>query len=202
MTRQSQLGAVLPIALILSVVMALSAISFVKMVDSSSMVARNASFQRDALNRNDVAINAAIREFENNAAAHFRMLENTDTTTLGVGSGVAYSAVALPADGNGVPTVLKDINTFDTDYASELASTRLDTGEGMTTRVVVDRMCSLEQAAEPEHCSVATLYARDNCSRCSNVSSPLVPVFRVTARTTGPRRTESYSQALVSLPIE
>lgn len=201
MTPNPQRGSVLPIALILSIVMALSAVAFVKMVDSSSLLARNASFQRDALNRNDVMINAAVREFENSGDAHFRLLQNTNTSVEGAAGGFAYSAVALPSDAQGVPAVLKDDAAFAAAYGAA-AATEVETGNGMTTRVVIDRMCSLEQPVEPEHCSVASLYARDSCSRCSNVSSPLVPVFRITARTEGPRRTESYSQALVSLPVD
>ncbi len=202
MSVRFQRGAVLPIALILTIVMALSSIAFVKMVDSSSLLARNASFQRDALNRNDVMINAAVRQFEVKSGGHFAMLANTDTTAEGAGSNMAYSAIALPADAQGIPLVLKNDTTFDAQFAGAMSATDIDSGEGMSTRVVIDRICSLEEPVDAEHCSVASLYARDNCSRCSNVSSPLVPVFRVTARTNGPRRTESYSQALISLPIE
>lgn len=202
MMHRRQAGAILPIALVLTVVLALSAVAFVNLVGSSSSVARNASFQRDALNRNDIAINAVARQFENDPAAHFQLLRNTDTTADGLGSGFAYSAVALPTDRQGVPLVLKDDAAFAAAFGGVQATTEIDTTEGMSTRVVIDRLCSLELPVESDHCAVASLHAQDNCSRCSNVSSPLVPVFRVTARSSGPRRTESYSQALISLPVE
>jgi hypothetical protein len=196
-----QKGAALAIALILSIVLAFSAISFIKMVDSSTLLARNASFQRDALNRNDLMINNVLREFENNGGAHFAELANTDTTAAGLAGGVPYSAVALQDDPQGIPLVLKDEAAFGRDYGG-LPQADLDVGEAMNTRVVVDRLCGLEQPVDDSHCSVATVRVKDFCSRCARVSTPLVPVFRVSAATAGPRRTESYSQALISIPIE
>lgn len=195
-------GAALPIALILSVVLALSAVSFIKMVGTSTSLARNASFQRDALNRNEVAMNTAIREFENTPGAHFAELANTDTTVQGQGGGLAYSATALPTDDQGIPLVLKDDAAFGAQFGGVLAGSEIALGEGMTTRVVIDRLCTLEAPVAAEHCSVGTLRAQDHCSRCSRVSTPLVPVFRVSARTQGPRRTESYSQGLFAIAIE
>jgi hypothetical protein len=82
------------------------------------------------------------------------------------------------------------------------ADSRIDSTEGMATIYVVDRLCSLEQAAEDTHCAVSSARAPDNCSRCSTASTPFAPIFRVSARTTGPRGTEAYSQALFSLPME
>ena len=62
--RTGPRGSVLPIALILLVVMATAAVGFIRVINASSLVARNASFQRDAINRNELAMNRAIRAFE------------------------------------------------------------------------------------------------------------------------------------------
>ena len=195
-------GVVLPVALILLVVLALSSIGFMKSIDTSSVVARSAAFQRDAVNRNELAMNTAVRAFENTAGAHFAALANTDQTTLGVGSGLAYSATALPTDSQGVPLILKDDTAFGTLFSTVLATTTIDSGDGMKTRLLIDRLCSLEQPADSSHCSIGSIRAPDQCSRCSSTSSPVVPLFRVSARTDGPRGVQAYSQMLMSIPFE
>ncbi|MGE0801501.1 MAG: hypothetical protein AB7G13_17620 [Lautropia sp.] len=195
-------GAVLPTALILLLVLAVSSVGFVKLINTSSLVARNASFQRDAVNRNELAINRALRAFDNVAGAHFAQLANTDQTALGVGSGLAYSAVALPTDSQGVPLVLKSDTAFAAMFAPVLATTQIASGDSMTTRLVIDRLCALEQPADSNHCSIGSFRAPDQCSRCSSASSPSVPVFRVTARTDGPRGVEAYTQTLIAVPFE
>ena len=194
-------GTVLPIALILMVALSLSAVTFVKMVNTSSLMARNAAFQRDAVNRNELAMNAAMRQFET-GGGHFAQLVNTDQTALGVPSGIAYSAIALPTDSQGVPLALKDDALFAATFAPVLATSVFASGDGMSTRVIVERLCSLEQPADPTHCTIGSLRAPDNCSRCSSASSPVVPVFRVTARTDGVRGVQAYSQSLITIPFE
>lgn len=195
-------GAVLPIALILMVALALSAVTFVKMVNTSSLLARNAAFQRDAVNRNELAMNVALREFETGAGGHFAQLANTDQTALGVPSGIAYSAIALPTDTQGVPQVLKNDAAFAAMFGPVIATTVFASGDGMTTRVLVERLCSLEQPADATHCTIGSLRAPDNCSRCSSASSPVAPMFRVTARTDGVRGVQAYTQSLISIPFE
>ena len=72
----------------------------------------------------------------------------------------------------------------------------------MTTVYVIDRLCSLEEPASDTHCVVASARSPDSCSRCSTESTPFAPIFRVSARTTGPRGVEAYSQATFTLPME
>lgn len=200
--RARTLGSVLPIALILLVVMATAAVGFIRVINASSMVARNASFQRDAVNRNELAMNRAIRAFENVAGAPFALLANTDQNATGSASGLAYSATVLPTDSQGVPLVLKDDASFAARFGAVLPTTRIASGDGMTTVLVVDRLCSLEQPADVSHCTVGTSRAPDQCSRCSSASSPTAPMFRISARTNGPRGVEAYSQTLISLPLD
>lgn len=70
-------GTVLPIALILLVVMATSAAGFLRLISASSDVARQVAFQRDAVNRGELAIRTAIRQFEPGSGRHFAGLNNT-----------------------------------------------------------------------------------------------------------------------------
>lgn len=197
-----QFGTALPIALVMVTVMAMASIGLVRMIDSSTLLARNASFQRDAVNRNQIAIRTAITEFEAQATRHFSMLRNTETDALGQAGGFAYSAVALPTDSAGVPLAMKDAASLGAEFGSVATSSVISSGEGMETVYMIERLCSLQEPAADNHCAMSSTRVPDNCSRCSSVSTPRTPVFRVTARTNGPRGVEALSQALFTLPIE
>jgi type IV pilus assembly protein PilX len=195
-------GSVLPITLVLLVAMALAAVGLMKSVDTSTLLARNTSFQRDAVNRNEIVVRQVMREFESAAGRHFRDLDNTTTHALGVAGGMPYRATALPTDPTGVPAVLRDPAAYAAMFGGVATTSAVSSGEGMTTTYVIDRLCSLEDAATEQHCVVSSARAPDNCSRCSTVSSPFAPIFRVSARTTGPRGVEAFSQATFTLPME
>jgi len=195
-------GSVLPITLVLLVAMALAAVGLMKSVDTSTLLARNTSFQRDAVNRNEIVVRRAMREFESAAGRHFRDLDNTTTHALGLASGMPYRATALPTDASGLPVVLRDPASYAAMFGALAASSAVNSGEGMVTTYVIDRLCSLEDAATEQHCVVPSARAPDQCSRCSTVSSPFAPIFRVSARTTGPRGVEAFSQATFTLPME
>jgi Tfp pilus assembly protein PilX len=196
-------GSVLPISLVLLIALALAAVALMRSVDTSTLLARNSSFQRDAVNRNEVVVRRAMFEFENVAGRYFRTLNNTTTHALGVASGLPYRATALVTDSQGVPLVLKDDAAYNAMFAAvPVANRRVDTGERMTTTYVIERLCSLEEPATDTHCVISSSRAPDHCSRCTTVSSPFAPVFRVSARTTGPRGVEAFSQAMFTLPME
>lgn len=199
---RGQRGAVLPIALILMVLLVTSAAGLLRLIGASTDVARQVAFQRDAVNRGELAINAAIRQFEQGAGGHFASLANTGESASGVGSGLAYSATALPTDSQGVPLVLKSDSDYTTRFAAVLGTSEIDSGDSMRTRLVIDRLCSLEQPADANHCAVASTRATDQCSRCTSAGSPAVPVFRITARTRGARGIEAYVQTTFSVPFE
>lgn len=195
-------GSVLPITLVLLIAMALAAVGLMKSVDTSTLLARNTSFQRDAVNRNEIVVRRAMREFERAAGRHFRDLDNTTTDLLGVASGMPYRATALPTDTQGVPVVLKDAAAFSAMFGAVATTSAVDSGEGMITTYVIDRLCSLQEPAADAHCVVSSARSPDNCSRCSSAASPFAPIFRVSARTVGPRGVEAISQATFTLPME
>lgn len=195
-------GSVLPITLVLLVALALAAVGLMKSVDTSTLLARNTSFQRDAVNRNELVVRRVVREFEDVAGRHFRELANTTTHAAGVASGLPYRATALPVDTAGIPLVLRDAAAMNAMFGAVATSSAVSSGEGMTTVYVIDRLCSLEEPAAESHCAVSSSRAPDTCSRCQTVSSPFAPIFRVSARTTGPRGVEAVSQATFTLPME
>ena len=202
-TRGAQRGATLAITLVALVALMLTAVTVMRVVDTSTLLARNASFQRDALNRNELAVRRAMRAFEDASGRSFAQLANTDTDAAGqAASGLPYRATALPTDSQGVPLVLKDDARYAAMFGAIADGTRLDSGEGMSTIYVIERLCSLQQPASGTHCMPAVQRAPDACSRCSPVQTPFAPVFRVTARTRGARGTETVTQVLFSLSME
>src|SRR5690606_40519953 len=100
--------------------------------------ARNASFQRDAVNRNQIAIRTAIVEFEAQAGNHFAMLRNTETDALGQAGGFAYSAIALPTDSAGVPLAIKDATALSAAFGSLGTASGSASGGGMHSEYVVE----------------------------------------------------------------
>lgn len=196
-----QRGATLAITLIAVVLLMLTAAAIVRSVDTSTLLARNASFQRDAVNRSELVMRRAMREFENVAGRGFAQMANTATDAAGLTTGLPYRASALPADSQGIPLVLKNDAQYAAMFGSIATSARVDSGEGMSTIYVIERMCSLQQAATSTHCAPAASRAPDNCSRCTAVQT-FAPVFRVTARTSGPRGTEAFTQVLFALSME
>lgn len=199
---RAQRGATLAITLLALVALMLTAVAMVRSVDTSTLLARNASFQRDAVNRNELVVRRAMREFENVSGRNFQSLANTDTHAAGQRTGLPYRAAALPTDSQGIPLVLKDDAQYGAMFGAIAASARIDSGQGMSSIYVIERMCSLEQAATTAHCAPAASRSPDNCSRCSQVQASFAPVFRVTARTNGPRGAETFTQVLFSLPME
>lgn len=201
---KAQRGATLAITLVAVVALMLTAATVMRTVDTSTLLARNASFQRDALNRNELVVRRAMRAFEAAAGGKLAQLADTDTDAAGqAASGLPYRATALPADSQGVPRVLKDDAQYEAMFGPIARQAgRLDSGEGMWTVYVIERLCSLQQPASTAHCMPAAVRAPDGCSRCSPVQTPFAPVFRVTARTRGARGTEAVTQVLFSLPME
>ncbi len=200
--RPGASGSVLPVALILLVLLMTSVAGYLRLTNASGDIARQVAFQRDAVNRGELAINLAIRQFEPGAGGHFAGLANTAQTALGVPSGLAYSSTALPTDSQGVPLVLKDDTEFATRFAAVLTTTEVNSGDSMRTRLVIDRLCSLDEPADASHCAVGASRATDQCTRCVATGSPPVPVFRITARTRGARGVEAYVQSTFSVPFE
>jgi hypothetical protein len=98
--------------------------------------------------------------------------------------------------------VLRDAAAYAAMFGGVATSSAVHSGEGMTTTYVIDRLCSLEEPADDTHCVVASARVPDNCSRCSTASTPFAPIFRVSARTVGPRGVEALSQVTFTLPME
>ena len=201
----SQGGFVLVIALIVLAAMTLAAAAMVRTVDTSTLLARNISFKRDALNRNDLALEVAINEFR--AGGTIAIADKTMHH-----ANLNYSAVMLQTDTDGVPLVLKNAQTSGTFYLATGVTPPFPQGTlgpaepaaiavpnlhlGMTPIYVIERMCTALGVALPENCIVNGRAQAGGTQPNDKPGQLFPPLYRITARVTGPRNTVSYVQAI------
>jgi type IV pilus assembly protein PilX len=193
----TQSGFVLVIALIVLAAMTLAAAAMVRTVDTSTMLARNISFKRDAVNRNDFALEAAIDQFRVGGA--FVGGSNTSTSDATQN----FSAVMLPTDSDGVPLVLKantSSDTFTGGSLGEAAPTQIPAALKlqMVPVYLIERMCTTTGPAVVETCIVNGRTQAGGTQPNDKPGQLFPPIFRITARVTGPRNTVSYVQAMFS----
>ena len=206
----AQGGFVLIIALIVLAAMTLAAAAMVRTVDTSTLLARNISFKRDAVNRNDFALEAAINQFR--AGGVLRDGSNT----LDAISNQNYSAVMLPTDTDGVPLVFKNASTS-SPYAIPGNTALTPAYPGGTLGLaapskipsvlvlemypiyLIERMCTTRGIAAAETCIVNGRAQAGGTQPNDKPGQLFPPMYRITARVTGPRNTVSYVQAIFSL---
>lgn len=200
--RPSERGITLVVTLVMLVALAFTAVALMRSVDTSTLLARNTSFQRDAVNRNELAMQRAIAQFAR--GARFEELRNTTASFADAALALVYRPAVLPTDAQGIPLALKTPGGL----AALCGAARdddcaIDSRQGMRTVAVIERLCvDPAQPAHAGHCTPSSTRVPDTCSRCAQVQSPFAPVFRVTARTRGPRGVEAFSQLTFSLPME
>ena len=186
------------IALIVLAAMTLAAAAMVRTVDTSTLLARNISFKRDALNRNDIALEAAINQFRTGGAFP------GGSGTLNDNAAQNFSAVMLATDTDGVPLVLKaNISsatfTGGSKGSVDVTSIANTFDLGMTPVYLIERMCVSSVVALPENCVVNGRAQAGGTQPNDKPGQLFPPMYRITARVTGPRNTVSYVQAIFSL---
>jgi len=205
---KGQRGFVLVIALIVLAAMTLAAAAMVRTIDTSTMLARNISFKRDALNRGDVALEAAINEFRTGGT----YVGGANTEGLPADqardAGLNFSAVMLATDTDGVPLVLKG-NTDATFGTSptwskgevDVASIPNSYDLGMRQVYLIERMCTATGPALADTCIVNGRAQAGGTQPNDKPGQLFPPMFRITARVVGPRNTVAYVQAIFSFVI-
>ena len=206
----AQGGFVLIIALIVLAAMTLAAAAMVRTVDTSTLLARNISFKRDAVNRNDFALEAAINQFRAGGALR------DGANTLDAIATQNYSAVMLPTDADGVPLALKNADTSSNFYLPANSSLTPPYPGGtlgiaapskipaglvleMYPIYLIERMCTTRGIAAAETCIVNGRAQAGGTQPNDKPGQLFPPMYRITARVTGPRNTVSYVQAIFSL---
>lgn len=187
-----QRGVVLLITLIVLVAMTLAAISLVRSVDTTNVIAGNLAFRQTATLSGDIGTEAAIAWIE----AH-----NTGNTLFSRQPGFGYFAkhqdplsnqswddwwtqVVIP---NGFFTLAPDT-------------------AGNTVSYRIDRMCELEEdpntPAPPANCQISTIKVSTGSSQTSQsqgLTTAKQIIYRITSRISGPRNSVTYVQATIAL---
>jgi type IV pilus assembly protein PilX len=194
---KTQKGLVLFFALIALVAMSLAAAALIRSVDTSVLVAGNLAFKQSSTISADSGLISAMAWVKANGAA-------LNATSAANGYYSTSTALALTAATNA---------TWPNGGAWTDATSRLATGSGLTAgtdtagnnvRYVVQRMCRATGVASAANCLMGSATTGGNS--LSGKSDPelgaatnysLSPMYRVTARVTGPKNTISYIQAYV-----
>lgn len=210
--RQGQRGVVLFIALIALVVMSLAAVALVRSVDTSTMVAGNLAFKQAATSSADAALEAAIPWMKTVQTAQIPKdpwldilhAFNNDVPANG------YYASMVKVDGS-EKLDLAAASTWDTGHSRPGTGTNFDpTGlhstTGNTVRYIIQRVCRSDDAAlvlSTTNCLFSDFQVNIGSKRgrltydagLGTGATGGSPLYRITARVTGPRNTVSYIQA-------
>lgn len=200
--RHSQRGAVMALVLIVLVIMMIGSIALLRSVDTSALLSGNLAFKRDTTNRTGVAMNLAFKQFlsadfvsYSDSSAGCQALPATACTYASNWKAMNYWPRLLESDANGVPVLLKNTSTFDGIFPAK----NILVQDGVTLRFVIERMCSDYGVVDKFKCLVANQPLSSADGRDSDqFSPPVLPLYRVTIRSDGPRNAQTYVQAIVT----
>jgi Tfp pilus assembly protein PilX len=207
-----QRGLVLLIAMIALVVLSLAAVALIRTVDSATIIAGNLAFKQSTTASGEAALiranqwlatQAAVDPpvgFDNNNLAVGYYATMTSLTALrGLPSEKVYEALTADATwavANSQAAIVK-CNGIDSDKDCS----------GNTIRYVIERMCSLPGAVEGsplanplQKCLFGPSVESGGSRKGGGQSNPSVeasPMFRITARSAGPKNTFGYIQSFV-----
>jgi type IV pilus assembly protein PilX len=194
---QRQRGVILIITLIILVAMTLAAVSMIRSVDTSSMIAGNLAFQQSATNSGDAGVEAAIAWLEANG------------TTLEANSPAngyyATSGDTADLTGNKTAAIASD----DMDWTSAARVKKLDADAvGNEVAYVIHRMCNNVGPLNGATCATGISEKKGASEGGGRQMGSYQPggwqelanrgFYRITARITGPKNNTSYVQAIVT----
>lgn len=192
---EKQRGVALPVALMVLVAMILAAVTLMRNIDTSTMVATNLTYKQHASHAADAGIQAAYQWLENTMAAAPASLYNTNT-------GMGYISSRRPDDAYWNPAT-----AWDDSIARQVAIADPAVEE---ISYVIHRLCANpNQAAGPGSGNIcATITTRTGAASVGasqsagafgyNYSSLIY--YRITVRVVSKRNAVSYVQALVVAP--
>jgi type IV pilus assembly protein PilX len=179
-------GFVLIVALVVLAAMSLAAIALVRTVDTSTLLARNISFKRDAVNRNEIALEAANVLFRINGGIPGPLANQVNARTSQ--PALNYSSAMVATDPNGIPVGLGTVSTA---FPGEIV-----TQENNRIHYIIERMCTRENAIEgKDHCLLAQAASGSEQPEKRPVTLPAM--YRVTSRVAGARGVSSVTQAMI-----
>jgi Tfp pilus assembly protein PilX len=198
---RAQRGVVLFIALIVLVAMTLASVALIRSVDTATLGAGNIAFKQSAAQAAERAVAAAMAQFDPFAvpAGFFAIVANANSHQQAQN----YCAQLEPTDARGVPTVLANLDPANAaaskkacDNQSLNAANEIVTATGETLRYVVERLCTVDGAPDQTRCSVEQVLPTGGTVGAGPHLGDTVPLYRVTVRVDGPRRTVHFTQVI------
>ena len=188
----AQRGVVLIFCLIVLVILLAGGVAVVRSMNSTMFSAGNLAFKRDLLNQGQQAIVRTVSLFATGGA-----LAGKDGTS---DASLNYSAVKLAANAQGIPSAL-----LGDDAAFAAIGRKANDFKGATEdveiRYVIERLCSAEGVASSTNCVQAQSAPAGGPERVPPPPPPpTATVYRLTARITGPRDTQVFTQTTFSKP--
>ena len=185
-TLRMQRGVVMVIVLIALMILMIGGIALIRSADTSLLTAGNLAFKRDLVNQGERGIAKVIAGLKTGNLA-------TETARQSNSLADNYSATVLASDTHGVPLVLVDNSAFTT--AGMTGADLSDSTAGVTIRYVIDRQCTATGVYDASTCmTTATASDKGGTSWVKRAGSESRPIYRISVRVIGPRRTEAYLQ--------
>lgn len=211
--RQAQAGMVMMVALIILIAMTLGGLALMRSMDTTNLIAGNMAFQQAATHSADAGIEAAVAWLEttkptNNGTGLYDSIPSTGYTASSTNNaasarGAAFWAALSPAGVCSLPMV--NSTTCSTAPGTPDAS-------GNNISFMIQRLCNgtgdpnnNAGCGSPPAGSINTSATNTGNNEGAGedvvdaVGSSTSMYYRITVRVAGPRNTESYVQAIVSL---
>jgi type IV pilus assembly protein PilX len=181
------------------VILLIGAVAMVRSMNTSLFTAGNYGFKRDLTNQGERAMAQIITVCTTGGLS-------TKPSRLVTTPASNYSSVLLANNEKGIPTALL---ATDSNFTAGVAGNDIVIADrGVTIRYLIDRLCLTNAAVDATNCTLGVEGADgvnsqelrqgrgDGQSINGQESSSLIqPVYRVTMRVTGPRRTQAFFQS-------
>ncbi|HEY9106944.1 MAG TPA: hypothetical protein VIN58_09720 [Roseateles sp.] len=193
-------GFVLIFVLVTLVIMLIGAVAITRSISGSQQIVGNLGFKRDLTNQGERALEVAMASVRNNGALADVTVRNQDLRAAN------YSAKLLEVNAQTIPLALLSDAEFE-----KVGLTENDIVIGdmnVTVRYVVDRMATGPGACDTNTCfTVNPIGFGGGSSEWINSQNngggveknpgavPQQPVYRISIRVSGPRKTLSFFQA-------
>ncbi|MGQ3053639.1 MAG: pilus assembly PilX family protein [Roseateles sp.] len=203
---RQQRGIVLIFALITLVILLIGAVAISRSISSSQFTVGNIGFKRDLTHQGERALQIALDAVRAGGA-----LANVATRNTSLAS-ANYSATLLATNAQGIPNALLSDTVFATVgvATNDITVNEASGAERVKIRYVIDRMAAPGTVACTSNtCTMANqtvfggsssewINSQTNSGAANNANPSAVPeqpIYRITLRVTGPRKTLSFFQS-------
>ncbi|MFZ2302445.1 MAG: hypothetical protein WAW10_11335 [Gallionella sp.] len=193
-SRVKQGGVTLLITLIILVAMTLTAISLMRSMDTTNIIAGNLAFQQSATRSADTGVEAAILWMQNNIST----LQN-DSFANGYSSSFTNPAAGQSWDNFFTVTLAGRTLTVIT------ANPGNTDAVGNTVTYAIERLCRYANlSGTPAGCTATPVVAGGGTGSSEDAGTVQLNAssqqyYRITSRTIGPHNAKSYVQAIVAM---